>query len=70
MPYITMECGKLTTEQKRNLISRLTVTASEVTGIPQEFFMITIKELPDTNMGFGGKTVEMIKREYQKGGDV
>ena len=66
MPYITMECGLLTTEQKENLISRLTVTASEITGIPQEFFMITIKELPDTNMGFGGKTVERSKREYQK----
>ena len=66
MPYITMECGLLTTEQKENLISRLTLTASEVTGIPQEFFMITIKELPDTNMGFGGKTVERSKREYQK----
>lgn len=60
-----MECGQLTKEQKENLISRLTVTASEVTGIPQEFFMITIKELPDTNMGFGGKTVEMTKREYK-----
>ena len=35
MPYITMECGKLTTEQKENLISRLTETASEATGIVQ-----------------------------------
>ena len=66
MPYITMECGQLTTEQKENLISRLTETASEATGIPPEFFMITIKELPDINMGFGGKTVEKTKREYQK----
>ncbi len=70
MPYISMECGRLTTEQKEKLISRLTVTASEITGIPQEFFMITIKELPDTNMGFGGKTVERSKREYQKGDNV
>lgn len=70
MPYISMECGQLTTEQKENLISRLTVTASEITGIPQEFFMITIKELPDTNMGFGGKTVKKSKREYKKGDNI
>ena len=55
MPYITIESGLLTKDQKEKLIKRLTEVSSEVTNIPQEFFMVTIKELPDTNIGIGGK---------------
>lgn len=51
MPYITIESGLLTKDQKEKLIKRLTEVSSEVTNIPQEFFMVTIKELPDTNIG-------------------
>lgn len=49
MPYISIERGKLTAEQKKRLIERLTATASEITYIPAQFFIVTIKELPDEN---------------------
>jgi 4-oxalocrotonate tautomerase len=66
MPYITVESGKLTDEQKENLIRRLTETAAEIMEIPPEFFMTTIKELPDQNIGIGGKTIDVVKAEYRK----
>ena len=65
MPYISIESGALTSEQKKELIERLTSTASEITNIPSQFFTVTIKELPDENFGIGGKSVDEIKRNYQ-----
>lgn len=66
MPYISVESGKLTVEQKRELITRLTSTAAEITRIPEQFFTVTIKELPDENFGIGGKSIDEIKRRYNK----
>lgn len=65
MPYISFESGKLTAEQKRDLIVRLTQTASEITNIPEQFFMVTIKEIPDENFGIGGKSIAQTKSEYK-----
>ena len=65
MPYISIESGRLTAEQKRQLIERLTATASEITNIPAQFIMVTIKELPDENFGIGGKSIDEIKRNYK-----
>ena len=45
MPYISIESGRLTAEQKRQLIERLTATSSEITHIPPQFLTVTIKEL-------------------------
>ncbi|WPC41186.1 4-oxalocrotonate tautomerase DmpI [Clostridium sp. JS66] len=64
MPYITLESGKLTKEQKEELIKRLTEVSSEIMHIPSEFFLTTIKELPDDNIGIGGKTIDKTKKEY------
>ncbi len=64
MPYISMECGTLTDEQKSRLIKELTETAAGITHIPAEFFSITIKELPDRNLGIGGRSIDRIKAEY------
>ena len=64
MPYITVEGGKLTKEQKEELIERMTAVASEVMHIPSEFFCMTVKELSDENIGIGGKTIDKTKREY------
>ena len=64
MPYITIESGVLSTEQKDALIKRLTEVSSEIMNVPQEFFSVTIKELPDENFGIGGKTIGEIKAEY------
>jgi 4-oxalocrotonate tautomerase len=64
MPYITIECGQLTKEQKEELIKKLTETSSEIMHIPREFFLTTIKELSDENIGIGGKTIDKTKKEY------
>jgi len=66
MPYIKIESGKLTDEQKTSLIKRLTEVSSEIMNIPKEFFTTTITELPDKNFGIGGKTIDIIKNEYSK----
>ncbi len=64
MPYITIESGLLTDQQKEELIRRLTEVSSEIMNVPQEFFTTTIKELPDKNFGIGGKTIDVVKKEY------
>lgn len=66
MPIITIEGGKLTKEQKRELIHRITEVASEVTKVPSKFFAVTIKELEDENLGFAGETVEEMKEKLRK----
>ena len=65
MPYISIESGKLTAEQKKQLIERLTAIASEITNIPEQFFTISIKEIQDENFGIGGKSIDEIKRNYK-----
>lgn len=67
MPYITVEGGALTDEQKEELIKQLTETASKIMKVPPEFFLTTIKELPDRNIGIGGKTIDQVKEEYAQG---
>ena len=69
MPIITVEGGRITSEQKRELISKMTQLASEIMQIPPDFFMITIKELPDENIGIGGKTIDVMKETYKSRND-
>ena len=66
MPYITVESGVLSGTQKKKLIKRLTEISSEIMKIPQEFFVTTIKEVPDKNFGIGGKTIDKVKAEYMQ----
>ena len=61
MPYITVESGALSDEQKELLIKRLTEVSSEIMNVPQEFFTMTIKELPDKNFGIVVKTIDIVK---------
>lgn len=71
MPYISIKSGRSTAEQKKQLIERLTATTSEIlckakrfaySHIPEQFFTVTLKELPDENFGIGGKSINEIKR--------
>ena len=66
MPYITVESGNLSDEQKELLIKRLTEVSSEIMNVPREFFAVTIKELPDKNFGIGGRTIVVVKAEYMR----
>ena len=66
MPYITIEGGELSPSQKEDLIKQITEVSSKIMKIPSDFFMVTIKELPDNNIGIAGKTIDNVKAEYIK----
>ena len=44
MPVITLEISSLEKEKKRELIKGFTKTASQITGIPERAFIVTIHE--------------------------
>ena len=66
MPYITIEGGELSPSQTEDLIKQITEVSSKIMKIPSDFFMVTIKELPDNNIGIAGKTIDKVKAEYIK----
>ena len=66
MPYIKIESGKLSEVQKVTLIQRITEVSAEIMQIPQDFFTVTITELPDKNFGIGGKPIDIVKTEYKR----
>lgn len=68
MPYISFESGKLEQDVKEKLIQKLTEVSVEITGIPKELFLVSIRELPDDNIAVGGKTVTVLKKELQNKG--
>lgn len=67
MPIVTFEGGLLPQEKKTELIARFTEAAAAVTGIPEEKFIVLVRELEDGNIGVGGKTLTEVKaaREAQ-----
>lgn len=66
MPVIAWEGGKLTSEQKQELVRRLTEVASEVTKVPAQFYTVIVREHPDENLGFAGETVAELKARMGK----
>jgi len=54
MPVITFESGKLTKEQKAQLVQDFTEVAHKVTGIRKEAFVVLIHENERENIGVGG----------------
>lgn len=54
MPVITVEIATLNKEQKKQLISKLTETAAQITNIPEEAFYVFLKENNPDNIGVGG----------------
>ncbi len=66
MPFIAFESGSLTEEVKSKLIERLTDVSVEVTGIPKELFLVSIRENRDENIAVGGKSVKQLKEGLQK----
>lgn len=56
MPVITIEnAGKLSSDQKKELIKKVTEVISEVTGKPMQAVYVRIDEVPRENFGVGGK---------------
>lgn len=54
MPVITLEAGKLNKEQKRQLVNELTGTAAKILNVPEEAFIVLLKENNMDNIGSGG----------------
>ena len=61
MPVIHLTGGTLTREVKAELIRELTRTASRICRIPEPFYTVLLTELPDENLGSGGRSVEEMK---------
>lgn len=55
MPLITLEAGKLNKEQKSQLVKEFTATASKIMNVPEQAFIVLIKENQQENIGVGGQ---------------
>lgn len=55
MPVITLEAGKLNKEQKSQLVKELTKTASKLMNVPEQAFIVLLKENEQENIGFCGQ---------------
>jgi len=60
MPVITITLGQkqVTPKQSKQLIEAFTSSAVDITRLPAQAFTILINELPPTNIGVGGVTLE------------
>lgn len=63
MPFIKIEGGIINKEQKERLISEFTRVASETLCIPEDAFVVLIKENDMDNWGVGGKVLSKVLRE-------
>ncbi|WP_366922933.1 tautomerase family protein [Metallumcola ferriviriculae] len=54
MPIITIDAGKMEKKQKETLIEGFTKTASTTLNIPEQAFVVLIKENDPDNVGTGG----------------
>jgi len=63
MPVITIALGEASDDKKRELVSKVTATAVEVTGIPKESFIVFIDEYGYNSIGKGGRTLEDIRSD-------
>jgi len=57
MPVISVEGGKMDKNQKEALIQSLTKSASEILNIPEQAFVVLLKENDNDNVGTGVSTV-------------
>jgi len=54
MPVITIEGAKLSKEQKRELVAVLTKSASSIMNVPEQAYVVLVKENDIDNIGVGG----------------
>jgi 4-oxalocrotonate tautomerase len=55
MPFIQFDGPQMNKEKKAELVAKLTQTAHEVLGIPEQAFSVIIRENSMDNIGAGGK---------------
>lgn len=51
MPVITIEAGKLNKEQKKSLVTELTISAATIMNVPESAFIVLVKENDPENIG-------------------
>ncbi|MBC7347421.1 MAG: tautomerase family protein [Clostridia bacterium] len=54
MPVIQIDAGRMSKEQKTELIKAFTESASRILNIPERAFVVLIRENPEDNVGIGG----------------
>ena len=54
MPVISIELGPVSPEVKKELISFLTKAAASATKIPEQTFIVIVRETPLDAIGVGG----------------
>ena len=54
MPVITIEAGELTKEKKKEVAKEMTQTAARVMELPEEAFIVLMKENSFDNIASGG----------------
>lgn len=55
MPVITLECGSLSKEQKKQLVEEFTTIASKIMNTPKQAYVVLLKENDHDNIGVGGQ---------------
>jgi len=60
MPIITIEAGQMNKEQKETLIQKFTTTASDILKLPEQAFVVILKENNSDNIGTGGKMLSKV----------
>lgn len=60
MPVITIEAGKMDKEQKEALIYAFTKSGSEILKIPEQKFVVLLKENNPDNIGTGGEMLSKV----------
>ncbi len=66
MPYISLEIGKLTEEQKSALIKAYTDATVEIAKVPPEAVIMFINEHQLENIGVGGISIAEKRRNEKK----
>lgn len=57
MPVITLEGAKLSKEQKSELVKELTESAAKIMNVPEQAFVVLLKENEKENIGVGGQLI-------------
>ncbi len=58
MPNIVFDGPELTKDKKKQLVEKFTTSASEITGIPVQAFVVIVKENKLENIGVGGQLLD------------
>lgn len=66
MPFIKVDAGLLTTEQKKQLIEELTESTARIMGLPAQTVHVLIDQNPPENWGVGGRQLAEIIAEREK----